>query len=55
MLKIKIIFFGLLSTLYRPKMKILNFEPEENIDQYFDVEFGGEFDSDGPEAQKTTF
>ena len=37
------------------KMKIFNFELEENLDRHSDVEFDGESDGDGPEAQKTLF
>ena len=43
-------------TPYRPlmgqKMKIFNFELEEKLDQHSDVEFDGESDGHGPEAQK---
>ena len=34
------------------KMKFLNFELEEKLDRYPDVEFDGESDGSGPEAQK---
>ena len=34
------------------KMKIFNFEPEEKLEPYSEVEFDGKFDGDGPEAQK---
>ena len=34
------------------KMKIFNFELEEKLDRHSDVEFDGESDGDGPEAQK---
>ena len=32
------------------KMKIFNFELEENLDRHSDVEFDGESDGNGPEA-----
>ena len=34
------------------KMKIFNFELEEKLDRHSDVEFDGESDGNGPEAQK---
>ena len=37
------------------KMKFFNFELEEKLDRHSDVEFDGESDGDGPEAQKTLF
>ena len=41
-----------LLTPYGPKMKIFNFELEEKLDRHSDVEFDGESDGNGPEAQK---
>ena len=41
-----------LETPYGPKYDIFNFELEEKLDRHSDVEFDGESDGDGPEAQK---
>jgi hypothetical protein len=34
------------------KMKIFNFELEENLDQLLNVKFNGKSDGDSPEVQK---
>ena len=44
--------YGLRLAPYGPKMKMFNLELEGKLYQHFDVEFDGESNSDGLEAQK---
>ena len=34
-------------------MKIFNFERKEKLDIHLDIKFGGKYDGDSPEAQKS--